>query len=48
MSNDGSFLIIEFPLGEVLKEVASGVIEYTRLNDEHAWDVCITFMITGD
>ena len=44
MSNDGSFLIIEFPLGEVLKEVASGVIEYTRLNDEYAGDICFYYV----
>ena len=25
MSNDGSYLIIEFPLGEALKEIATGV-----------------------
>ena len=38
MSNDGSYLIIEFPLGEALKEIAAGVFEYARLNDEHARD----------
>ena len=39
MSNDGSFLIIEFPLWEALEEVASGVFEYSGLNDEHARDI---------
>ena len=38
MSNDGSFLIIEFPLRETLEEIASGVFEDTGLNDEHAGD----------
>ena len=40
MSNDGSYLIFEFPLGEALEEVATGVFEDTGLNNEHAGDIC--------
>ena len=43
MSNDGSFLIIEFPLREALEEIAAGVFEDTGLNDEHAGDICFYY-----
>ena len=35
-----SSVLIELPLGEALEEVASGVFEDSRLNDEHAGDIC--------
>ena len=43
MSNDGRYFIIEFPLREALEEVASGVFEYTGLNNELARDICFYY-----
>ena len=38
MPKDGRYFLIEFPLREALKEIATGVFEDTGLNDEHAGD----------
>ena len=40
---DGRYLIIKFSLREALEEIASGVFEYTWLNDEHAGDICFYY-----
>ena len=41
MPKDGRYFLIELSLREALEEVASGVFEYARLNDEHAGDGCL-------
>ena len=41
MPKDGRYLLIEFSLREALEEIASGVFEDARLNDEHARDGCL-------
>ena len=41
MPKYGRHFIIEFPLREALEEIASGVFEDARLNDEHARDGCL-------
>ena len=38
-----SSVLIEFSLRETLEEIASGVFEYARLNDEHAVDICFYY-----
>ena len=43
MPKDGRYFLVEFPLRETLEEVASGVFEYARLNDEHAGDICLYY-----
>ena len=41
MPKDGCYLLIKLSLREALEEVASGVFEYARLNNEHAGDGCL-------
>ena len=41
VSKDGRYLLVEFPLRKTLEEVATGVFEDARLNDEHAGDTCL-------
>ena len=43
MPKDGRYFLVEFPLRETLEEVAAGVFEYARLNDEHAGDICLYY-----
>ena len=45
MPKYGRYLIIEFPLREALEEIAAGVFEYARLNDEYAINVCFIISI---
>ena len=40
---DGRYFLIELSLREALEEVAAGVFEYARLNDEHAGDGCLNY-----
>ena len=44
MPKNGCYLLVKLPLRETLKEVASGVFEYARLNDEHAGDICLYYV----
>ena len=44
MPKDGRYFIIEFSLREALEEVATGVFEYARLNDEHAGNICLYYV----
>ena len=37
------YLLFEFSQREALEEIASGVFEYTRLNDEYAGDICFYY-----
>ena len=39
----GRYLRIKFPLREALEEIASGVLEYAGLNNEHAGDICLNY-----
>ena len=41
MPKDGRYHGIEIPLWEALEEIASGVFENARLNDEYAGDGCL-------
>ena len=41
MPKDGRYLFIEFSLREALEEIATGVFEDTRLNNEDAGDGCL-------
>ena len=41
MPKDGRYFLIELSLRETLEEIATGVFEYSRLNDEHAGDGCL-------
>ena len=41
MPKDGRYFLVKLPLWEALEEVASGVFEYARLNNEHAGDGCL-------
>ena len=41
MPKNRRYFLIELSLREDLEEVASGVFEYTGLNDEHAGDGCL-------
>ena len=41
MPKDGRYFLIELSLRETLEEVASGVFEYTGLNNENAGDGCL-------
>ena len=41
MPKYGRYFLVKFPLRETLEEVASGVFEYARLNDEHAIELII-------
>ena len=43
MPKYGRNLFIELSLREALEEIASGVFEYTWLNDEHAVDICLYY-----
>ena len=38
MPKDGRYFLVEFSLREALEEVAPGVFEDARLNNEHAGD----------
>ena len=44
MPKDGRYFLVEFPLRETLEEVASGVFEDARLNDEDAGDICLNYI----
>ena len=41
MPKDGRYFLVKLSLRETLEEVATGVFEYTGLNDEHAGDGCL-------
>ena len=43
MPKDGRYFLVKLSLRETLEEVASGVFEYTGLNDEHAGDICFYY-----
>ena len=38
-----SSALVKFPLREALEEIASGVFEDARLNNEHAGDICFNY-----
>ena len=44
MPKYGLYFLIKLSLREALEEVASGVFEYTGLNDEHAVDICLNYV----
>ena len=44
MPKDGRYLLVEFPLRKALEEIATGVLEDVRLNDEHAGDGCLYYI----
>ena len=44
MPKDGSNHGIKLPLREALEEIAAGIFEYARLNDEHAGDICFYYV----
>lgn len=43
MPKYGRNLFIKLSLREALEEIASGVFEYTWLNDEHAVNICLYY-----
>ena len=44
MPKDGRYFLVKLSLREALEEVAAGVFEDTRLNDEHAGDICLNYI----
>ena len=44
MPKDGRYFLIELSLREALEEVATGIFEYTGLNDEDAGDGCLYYV----
>ena len=43
MPKYGRNFLVELSLRETLEEIATGVFEYTGLNDEHAGDICFYY-----
>ena len=44
MPKYGRNFLVKLSLRETLEEVATGVFEYTGLNDEHAGDICLYYI----
>ena len=44
MPKDGRYFLVKLSLREALEEVASGVFEYARLNNENAGDICFYYL----
>ena len=44
MPKDGLYFLVELSLREALEEVATGVFEDSRLNNEHAGDICLYYI----
>ena len=41
---DGPDLLVELPLAEALKEIASGITENARLDDEYSLNGCLYYV----
>ena len=42
------YLLVKLSLRKTLEEIATGVFEYARLNDEHAVDICLYYFHSND